>query len=319
MFCFAIGEAFRTGVHKAMIFTYLKLNGWQDQKVHYYGHTRSWSQLGSAVSSLVAAMIVFYSGEYQSVFACSTIPYFLDMILIASYPDNLDGQKSPLKWHLLKSKFGQLMQDFYHSFKKPHILKAVNNVSLYSGYYKAVKDYLQPILHTLALSLPFMLALDDQKRSALLIGVVYFFIYLLTSFVTRHAGKLTDYLQQLNGPLNTTLLLGLIIGLLTGGFEFMGLSLLATVFFILLYLVENLRKPIGIGFFADQINEDILASALSAQSQVRTIWAAIIALLLGAMMDKFGLGITLSITSFALLLLVPVFWLAKPLVEKISD
>ena len=38
---FAFGDAFRTGTHKAMIFEYLKIKGWNDQKVHYYGHTRS--------------------------------------------------------------------------------------------------------------------------------------------------------------------------------------------------------------------------------------------------------------------------------------
>ena len=32
---FALGDAFRTGVHKAMIYNYLKLNNWDDQKVEY--------------------------------------------------------------------------------------------------------------------------------------------------------------------------------------------------------------------------------------------------------------------------------------------
>ena len=43
---FGLAEAFRTGTHKAMIFDYLQNKGWPDQKVHYYGHTRSWSQAG---------------------------------------------------------------------------------------------------------------------------------------------------------------------------------------------------------------------------------------------------------------------------------
>jgi len=38
---FGLGEAFRTGTHKAMIFDYLHKKGWSDYKVHYYGHTRS--------------------------------------------------------------------------------------------------------------------------------------------------------------------------------------------------------------------------------------------------------------------------------------
>ena len=49
MFFFGIGEAFRTGTHKAMIFDWLQLEGRADEKTMVYGTTRSWSQLGSAV------------------------------------------------------------------------------------------------------------------------------------------------------------------------------------------------------------------------------------------------------------------------------
>ena len=42
MIAFALGESFRSGTHKAMIMEYLKQNGMTDQKVAYYGHTRSW-------------------------------------------------------------------------------------------------------------------------------------------------------------------------------------------------------------------------------------------------------------------------------------
>ena len=41
---YGIGDAFRSGAHKGMIMDYLKLNDWGEQKINYYGHTRSWSQ-----------------------------------------------------------------------------------------------------------------------------------------------------------------------------------------------------------------------------------------------------------------------------------
>jgi len=88
---FGIGDAFRTGTHKAMIFEYLKYKSWEDQKVHYYGHTRSWSQVGSAVSSLIAAIIVFYSGRYTDIFLFTLIPYLIGLVLLASYPRILEG------------------------------------------------------------------------------------------------------------------------------------------------------------------------------------------------------------------------------------
>ena len=59
MVFFALGESFRSGTHKAMILEYLKRNGLMAHKVAYYGHTRSWSQIGSAVMALTAGLMVF--------------------------------------------------------------------------------------------------------------------------------------------------------------------------------------------------------------------------------------------------------------------
>jgi MFS family permease len=52
---YGMADAFRSGTHKGMIMEYLKLNHWEDQKINYYGHTRAWSQMGSAISYLLTA------------------------------------------------------------------------------------------------------------------------------------------------------------------------------------------------------------------------------------------------------------------------
>ena len=44
MSLFAVGEAFRTGTHKAMIFTWLRLQDRTDERTKVYGYTRSWSK-----------------------------------------------------------------------------------------------------------------------------------------------------------------------------------------------------------------------------------------------------------------------------------
>src|SRR5210317_1053469 len=75
MIVFSLGEAFRSGNHKAMIYHYLSVKGWDDQKVHYYGRTRAWSQMGSALSALSGAAIVFITGGYEYIFLFSVIPY----------------------------------------------------------------------------------------------------------------------------------------------------------------------------------------------------------------------------------------------------
>ncbi len=71
---FGMTEAFRSGTHKGMIMEYLNLNGWEHQAINYYGHTRSWSQMGSAISALLAGFIVYFGGDYQVIFLYSIFP-----------------------------------------------------------------------------------------------------------------------------------------------------------------------------------------------------------------------------------------------------
>ena len=307
MILFAVGEAFRTGTHKAMIFAYLKKNDWADQKVYYYGHTRSWSQIGSAISSLLAAGIVIYFGDYNFVFLAATLPYVLDFILIASYPKYLDGPTNKLEKNNLPLHFRRILKTFWATVKNPDTIKIANSLSLHTGYFKAIKDYLQPILQTFALSLPIFLLYEDKKRSALVIGVVYFIIYLLTSTASRNAGKIAAYFKNLQNPLNLTIAIGLIAGTMSGIFYYFSLPALAIAAFIFIYINENLRKPIGVGHFADNVEDHVLAVALSAQSQMGTLWSAITAIGIGTLADWLGIGMGLVVTSLALLLISILF------------
>ena len=68
MILFAMGETFRSGTHKAMILEHLRIHGWEDQKIAYYGQTRAASQLGSALAALLAGVLVFYVGSFRIAF-----------------------------------------------------------------------------------------------------------------------------------------------------------------------------------------------------------------------------------------------------------
>ena len=309
MFFYSIGEAFRTGVHKAMIFTYLQLKGWAKQKVAYYGHTRSFSLMGSALSALIAAVIVFSYQDYQTIFLFSTIPYILDLILLASYPKTLDGVQKTRSFTAFKSSIRDLIRSFLNTFRNPKTLRVANNLSIYDGYYKSVKDYLQPIVETLAISLPFLIHLEDKQRNALLIGQVYFFIYLFNSIASRNAGKIAALFKEMRSPLNFSLIIGLSTGLIIGCLYYFGWTVLPILLFLGIHLVQNIRKPMGIGLFVDRVEDRIMATALSAQNQMKTLWGAIVAILIGTLIDFMGLGAALACTSLALLLLVPLFWL----------
>ena len=311
MIIYALGDAFRTGTHKAMIFDYLKIKGWEDQKVYYYGHTRSWSQFGSAISALIAGVLVFYSGNYKMIFLFSAIPYILDLIIIASYPKELDGQVARFNKGQIVLTIKKVFKDFLYSIINFKVLKSITNLSIFTGYYRALKDYLQPVLQALALALPILAFLEDKQRSSVVIGLVYFIIYLLTSFSSRNSGRLSSRFSFLSVPLNLTIIIGLVMGVLSGLFYENNYIFLAVILFVGIYIIENLRKPIGISYITENIKADILATVLSAESQFHSLIAAMLAPLIGFLADKLGLGNAVMITSAILLIIGPVYLLKR--------
>ena len=310
MILFSFGEAFRTGTHKAMIFEYLKIKGWKDQKVYYYGNTRSWAQVGSACSSLIAGFIVFYSGSYRFIFLYSTIPYLLDLFLMMSYPKELDGEIRQLEGHKIRQNFRRVIREFLYSFGNLNILRAIANSSVFAGFFKATKDYIQPILRTFALSLPVLLFLGDKQRSSVVIGIVYFGIFMLNSLASKRSGGIADQFERISTPLNMTMILGLSLGVLTGVFYNLELSVVAILFYIGIYVIVNVRAPMAISYVSDIMEQDILATALSAESQASSLIAAIVAVLMGYFADKYGVGSSLIIVSIIMILATP-FYMAK--------
>ena len=311
MLLFAFADAFRSGVHKAMIIHYLKVNGLSSQKTEYYGHTRSWSQRGSAVSSLIAASIVFYSGNYQMVFLASVIPYLLDMLLVWSYPKWLDGEMKKIDTISVKQKFVQVGQGLIQSFKNPFFLKALVSSSLYTGYYKAVKDYVQPVIKMLALSVPAFAWWNDDKKTAVFIGVFYFVIYLLTSWMSRNSGRFQNLFVNYYKPMNFTLLAGITAGAVSGmiyAFSWYGIAVAG---FVIVLLIENLRKPIGVSVIADLSQHHAMASVLSLSSQVKSLFAALLAPMIGWVAEKYSPGAGIAAVSLLLLLFYPFYRLAN--------
>ncbi|MDK2901041.1 MAG: hypothetical protein PWQ45_1631, partial [Thermosipho sp. (in: thermotogales)] len=239
MIFFSFGEAFRTGTHKAMIFQYLKINGMENLKVQYYGATRAASQLGSALNSLIAASIVFVSGNYRTVFFIAILPYILNLINLATYPNELD------KAEVKKTK-KQTLKDFIDAVASWRVLKILLNTSSYSAIFKSLKDYLQPILESFALSIPIFVWLDDKKRSSIVIGIVYFFLYLLTSYASKNSWKIGK--KSSSFALNLTLFVGALSVIFAGVSYIFNFYIVSILIFIVLYILENLRRPIAVSY-----------------------------------------------------------------------
>ncbi len=307
---YGIADAFRSGTHKAMIMKYLKINNWHNQKVDYYGHTRACSQRGSALSALIAGIIVFINGNYHDIFLLSTIPYIINLFLILSYPKELN---LPRKKERLS--FVNTLKNAWQIIKKTQVLRIIHSAALFTAYQKSLKDYIQPLMQKVALIMPILIGFQSKKRIGLLVGLMYFILYLLSANASKLSGKIKLNKQQKYAAY--TLFLGLLTGIASGLAYQYKYWYVALVFFSFLYLIESIRKPLLTGLLADEVPNKVLASAISAQSLYRTLLTAVISLLLGYSIDKFGMGKALIFISFLLLFInyFIVFWDKKKISE----
>jgi len=309
MIFFAMGEAFRTGTHKAMILAYLQATDQIKQKVTYYGHTRACSQRGSALSSLIAAALVLYSGSYRIIFLASVIPYIAALLLMISYPAELDGPRAAKpSGRVLKDSLEQIfstLRDFIGIFRNPGFLRTLFNSASFDAVFKTVKDYIQPVLQALALALPFLVSLSEDRRVAILTGAIYFLLYLLAAFASSRSGTLEKRIPSLAGSVNATYLIGSLLILATGGVLFASLRIPAVLLYVLLYTLMNLRRPLTVGYVSEQISSRVMASGLSGESQVKTILMALLAPLVGFLADTVGIGVALGSAGLLLLAVFP--------------
>ncbi len=294
-----IGDAFRSGTHKGMIMDYLKLNDWSQFKIDYYGNTRAWSQRGSAISALFAGILVLYSGSYRIVYLIVLIPYVLNFFNILSYPNELNHSQKARTKYQSRSIIG-VFKNFLKAIKSRKVFYVINSSALHSAYLKSIKDYIQPIMVQIAIMLPVMASLDLKRKSGLVIGIIYFIIFILSSEASKRAYQVSNL--GFKNISRLTLLTGLLAGVVAGmlfNFEFWVITLIA---FIVIYLIENLRKPILTGLLAESVPNEVLTSVISAQNSYATIATSIIAIIFGFFADQFGIGISLLIVSSTLVI-----------------
>jgi len=308
MILFAIGETFRSGTHKAMILEYLRLKGWEDHKIAYYGRTRAASQLGSSVASLVAGALVFYSGSFRIAFLASTVPYVLGLFLFATYPPELDGtrlERQGRLWRTLRETVAETVHSLLGSLRNPELWRSLFSSAGFAAVFRSTKDYLQPILQTQAVMLPVLVSLSLEQRTAILVAGIYAGIHALASLASSRAQSVCARLRSPAQAVYVSYLLGLALLCVAGASAWLRLPWLAIVCFVFVYMLQNGRRPILVGYLSDLFAHQSMASGLSAENQLRTFLAALVAPLLGWIADAWGVGPAILVVSTVALILSP--------------
>ncbi|NOY91432.1 MAG: MFS transporter [Deltaproteobacteria bacterium] len=288
MLLFAVGDAFRSGTHKAMIFSWLRNQGREDERTAVYGYTRSWSKLGSALSVLIACGIIWWTGDFILVFFFAIAPYLLNMLNLATYPAEVDEIRAEKE--TLGSLSRALWQSLKCAVKRRPLRRLVIEAMGFDGFFKASKDYLQPVLFAAALPLSARLfahaGLNEAQRSVVLLGPVYVTLFLLSALASRHAHRVVRALGGSYERASRELwaALAIVFGVLLWALR-VELASVAIAGFIALYVVQNLWRPVLLSRL-DRVSDGAEgATILSIESQARSLFTLALAPLLGALVD----------------------------------
>ena len=286
MLFFGVGEAFRSGTHKAMIFAWLRSQDREDERVKIYGYTRSWSKYGSAVSVALAAPIVLFTDSYEWIFLAAIVPYALNIVNFLGYPKDLDEAAGVVSMAEVVRHAGRTVSD---SVRRPRLRRLFFESMGFDGVFAATKDYLQPVLAALALTLAVSwITLEDwseTQQAALLVGPVYIVLHLLSGAASKRSHLVSD--RAGNEDRAARWLWGISVlvfaGLTISGFT--GLLVGAVVAFVALNVLHNLWRPVLISRFDTHGSAIQGASLLSVESQARRVATMIMAPILGYGVD----------------------------------
>lgn len=282
MLFFAIGEAFRTGTHKAIIFHWLTREGRKDEKARVYGLTRSWSKQGSAINCIIAAVVVISTGNYRWVFLATLIPYFANLINISLYPKYLDGEREAGQ---RKRVSKTLANGLTLAFNKRKLRDLILENVCFEGFFAVTKDFLQPTIKAIAISMPVLLAWSGEVRTAMLVAIVYMILNQFSSIASRQSHKAVAVAGG-EVRLAGVLWFGVcVLYLLMGAGFVLGIGTVSVAGFVLLALAFNIWKPVFVSRFHDQADQHSAATTLSIANQGKTLSVAVLAPLLGCAVD----------------------------------
>ncbi len=302
MIFFGLGEAFRSGTHKAMILTYLEQKGWFNHKTFVYGRTRSFSLIGSSISAFVSIVFVLSLPELRWLFLVCILPYILDFILIASYPDSLDER---MESTVSMKGFFITGVDKLKSIRGNAVLcRVLLSSSLYDSIFKSIKDYIQPIMVSMVLTAGAVSLgqFSQEDRVNVYLGIIYGVFYIFSSIASKNvyrlnnlatSGTLMSVFFDIMGV--TALILYLAIT--------SSLTTLVVIIFFILYVAKDARRPLFLDVCADNMNKDERATAMSVDSMFTAVFMVILAPLFGYVADQFSIATLFLLIGILILVL----------------
>ncbi|MBN2713437.1 MAG: MFS transporter [Planctomycetes bacterium] len=304
---YAIGEVFRTGTHKSIILEWLRKEDRLDQKTKIYGYTRSWSKKGSALSVIIAAILLYCTGDYSVLFYATIIPYILGMVNIFGYPTDIGREKSEAV--SVREVWRHLMDTLKDSWNRRELRALMAEAMAFQGLFKTTESYLQPGIQLVATTLAAYAVISGEAALALLVAGVYFVLYMVSSFSAKNAHIVAERFGDEDKAARYIWTGYFLLFVAIFIFFYMEMNALAVVFFMVAHILQNIWRPMIVTRISKAIEEERMTTMLSLESQSKALFVAIFSPLLGWLVDTYGLYMVGVLGSFTVLLIFPLHYI----------
>lgn len=154
--------------------------------------------------------------------------------------------------------------------------------------------------------MPFLVILNDHEKLSVILGLTYFLMFMASAIASRNAEKIKQWFGSSTKLLNASLLVGALLGTLSGILmSYWIYPIIIIILFIVLLLIENLRKPTAVAEITTIGQNEVHTSVLSVMSQLTSIFTALMVIIIGFIADNYGIGLGITAVSILMLVLYP--------------
>ncbi len=279
MGCLGLGDAFRSGTHKALVFAWLQQQGRAAERTKVYGYTRSWSRLGSAASIPLGVGLLLVTKDYAWTFWATCVPWTLDLINLATYPRELEGAREERR---ARGVGRHLLAALREVLGRRRLRRLLLDAAAFEGVHKATKEYLAPAL-LVGLGMG-ELDLGAAGVGASFVGAVYFATHLLGAAASRRAYRVEAWL---GGGDEALARLGAgLVGAMALAAAGAWVPALTAAGLVAAAWLHDLFRPVLVGRIDAESQAVGKATVLSLESQGSSLTAVLLAPAVGLAVDQ---------------------------------
>lgn len=293
---FGLADALRTGSHKAIMLDWAELSGRSKEATWVIGLARFFSKTSAGLGAIAGGFLVYGTRSYASIFWAGTVPVACGIILMLTYPKQLEGEV----WRSKKSKAMQRKRpQLRKMFSAPGFMFLFLQSIVFESQIKVTLHYIQPLLKS-TLDLYGMPVVGGI--GALLIGAFYMVQGFMSGAASLSSSAVARNLGGERSALQKIYFIGASVSVLLVAAFIKGWFVPIVLGFMVFAGLQNVRRPIFIAQFNTVMDRAQRATTLSLESQARSLAFAILMPISGKIADVYGLSwalVTVPVILFA--------------------